>query len=753
MRWRTTLSHDESGSIVIVSEPEGLTAAIMGLTRHPELHSLVKEFKTSLKLYGNNGQQNGYRDWLKNIEYTFGPDSVIHELIEYAPDNYLFDEVYRSEVGVQTIVESLDFDHSLEFMGVQKGFWRKAQSRWDVPVNIQSTLDLDGNAVSVISPTNLQLTPQALRYTDNWNIKAAADFLDDSIPIPPTYILTAAKPFGHFDFNIKTLQEIEKSFEYDFAPQADLDRIFEKYIVKYSGSYRFFIDVWAADGSLYFGGGDINDVTLWIKKNEEAPIAATRTILPGFNGLFSTEITRFELDETLALTANDAVRIYWEFTAGSGTRPFGIVYDGTTYWDALANTYTATNIYTVTADTTFKANTIESFLIHDVIASVMDRITDHSRFYSELLGSTETLARVYAENGCYWNNMIAKGLHIRGYTTAQKQLSISMKEIWEGLNPHLNLSVGYETVDGVEVIRLEEKAYQYDSSSMSVLLSGVQKIKRKYSDQYFNAVETGSSKGLIENISGIDDPQKETRANAFKNIGRKLTLVSTWITQSLTFEDCRRKTITKSADYKYDNDTFMVEVTQVGDEYRPRLNEDYDSVTGLLNESSRYNKRWWPARMFLRWSNYIFNGCQNYIGMLYKFTEGTGNYEAASERKPDDCRDNYDGANLAENGSIAVTTDHLYIPQLFEIEHYLTMEEFKTIDSLRKKAIGVSQYAESAGGHKEFFIEDLQFEMMSGQIKLTGYFKDPFNIEHIPPSLTISQGGKIFDATFDFTWE
>jgi len=130
------------------------------------------------------------------------------------------------------------------------------------------------------------------------------------------------------------------------------------------------------------------------------------------------------------------------------------------------------------------------------------------------------------------------------------------------------------------------------------------------------------------------------------------------ITQSLTWEWTRRSTKEKSADNKFDNENFMVEVTASGADYTPRLNEDYDSVTGLLNEATRYNKRWWPARAFVRWSNYIFMGCQNYVGTVYRFVSGEGNYDATSERKPDDCSDNYGGESLDEGGNITVTDHH-----------------------------------------------------------------------------------------------
>jgi hypothetical protein len=104
---------------------------------------------------------------------------------------------------------------------------------------------------------------------------------------------------------------------------------------------------------------------------------------------------------------------------------------------------------------------------------------------------------------------------------------------------------------------------------------------------------------------------------------------------------------------------------------------------------------------------------------------------------------------LAENANIPVTTEKLWIPMELEIEHYMTDAEFKTIDANRHLAIGISQTEDD---HAEFFIDDLQREIDSGQVKIVGKFKDPFIIVHVPPGTTIVQGGQIFQATFAHTF-
>lgn len=745
MRFRLSFTHEIEGTVT-VSEPEGLTQAIIGLTRHPELKTLVKEFKTSLRLYGSNGTQDGKRDWFKNIERTYGPDAVVEILIEYAPDDFIFQELFTGEVGIQTVMEELAFDHGLELTPVQNGFWRKAMSRWDVPVNIHSATNLDGESVTVYTAENLLLPTQILekrrynyfKYALNQYYGIAGQMEDNG--------------FEYLQLGFETGDEnILDEIKWNDIPTAMTNEPFPVATMQENGDYDFDIKVTLGHNRIIdpnFSQSTIGKYVVYIRINGNTPTLLTATdVTYGLD-----VVTEWVYQDTLSLLAGDEIYIYVKDDYDFSTDIVFVF--GINGFEFSGSFQYGESFISIIGRTTFPQTNCPGVLIHDVSASTLDRITEPDLFYSELLGSASTRARTYDDDGCYWNNILVKGLHLRGYSLSEKQFSISMKDIWEGLNPHIPLCIGYEKHPDTDadIIRLEEIDHAYQSSSMSVLLSGVQRIKRKYSDQYFNSVETGSAKGKIEDISGIDDPQKQVRANIFKNIGRKLTLLSAFITQSLTVEWTRRSTKEKSADNKFDNDTFMVEVTADGSDYTPRLDEDYDSVTDLLNESTRYNKRWWPARAFVRWSKYIFNGCQNYVGTVYRFVSGDGNYNATSERVAGSCSDNYGGASLDEGGDIAVTSDYLYIPIAHEIEHYLTEEEFNTIDQNRNLAIGVSQFY-TTGSHKEFFIDDIQRELLTGQIKLIGFFKEPFDIQTVQQGGIIEQGGRSFDATFAFEFE
>ena len=750
MRWRFDIT-DPNGTVYSMNEPEGFMSGIIGLTRHPELHTLIRMFKSSLRAYGSNGSQDGLRDTIKNIESVFGPDVSIFFDVYVAHDDYTFVLFAHTEIGIQTITEGLDFDHYLEFTPVQIDFWRKFMARFETPVDIQSTLSLDGESVTVLTPETIRLTNQRIRSRFYGYVQELDPFFDTT-PFP--WVV------GHFlqiDVEKVLVDEIQKTEQ---LPRAIFDLVpFAKFKLVYGGDYllNLRIEAWVRDNTptLVTLPSD-TFVKFYVVINDDI---VGRTALTETNyGSPGYESTVYTMNLNFPLLDGDVIRIYGEIIADLSTvsdpfASFQIVGFATNTSPSGAGNVPGTypTSFEVVADTDYPDTQGQAVLQHDVAAAILDRITTPDKFYSELIGSQYTQARTYADAGAWWNNLLMKGVHARDYSFTEKLLSLSFKDFWEGFSPMFNPSLGYETIDGVERIVIRTKAEAYDSSSMSVLLSGVQRIKRKYGPDYFNGVDTAFAKGKTEDVSGIDDTQKESRASIFKNIGRKITIATNWIAQGLTIEHARRTTKIKSADYKYDDDIFIIEATRTGaNAYDPRLNEDFDSVTNLTNEATRYNKHHTPARFFLRWLDYLSGCLQSYVGTVFRFTGGEGNYDMVSEMVPGSATDDYSGDPLAENADIAVGSVFLWTPKIYEIDHYLTLAEFDTIDANRNLSIGVSQSSED---HEPFFIDDLQLEIMTSQVKIIGKFKNDFDIVTVPPGSQIFQGGRIFDATFSIDFE
>src|SRR5690606_28303370 len=152
-----------------------------------------------------------------------------------------------------------------------------------------------------------------------------------------------------------------------------------------------------------------------------------------------------------------------------------------------------------------------------------------------------------------------KGLQIRQYTLEEKPFFISMKDIWEGINPILNLGLGYEIIDETQVIRIEPKRH-FIGSTRQVDFSNVRQIEDSYDQEYiFKAIKTGYKEWQTEGRSGLDARQpKHTYVTRIMSSGKDLDLESAFIAGSLAIEVTAMTTRKKADDYKHDNKNFII---------------------------------------------------------------------------------------------------------------------------------------------------------------------------------------------------
>lgn len=418
-------------------------------------------------------------------------------------------------------------------------------------------------------------------------------------------------------------------------------------------------------------------------------------------------------DVVMNITANT-----WTYTIPSDER--NVPYPGTS----------TDNHLTITADTTFRETRQEGILIHDAAAAVLKAygLGEENPFYSDFFGSTLTNARVYELDGCGWHYVLMRGLQLRGYPLASKAFSLSFDHWWKGANPIFNLGLTYDetaTTPDQSLIRAEKKSWFF-SREMSTTFDYVFEISSEYDDEkIFNKIELGYANWQSEDISGIDDPQtKHTYASRFKKIGKGVQLHSEFIAASLAIESTRRQTLEKSKDYKFDNNTFIISINPDDvspDAYVPELDENFSSITNLLNSGTRYNSRLTVARNFLRWKNYFNGALQSYTSSAYKFVWGEGNYDMTSNLVSS-CDVS---GELSEKQNINVSSDFLHLPLLYTIEINLAWQDYVAIRDARHKAIGVSQ---TDSAHAMFFIKSLEYELVKGKATIKAWPIEYFDI-------------------------
>jgi hypothetical protein len=667
---RFTLNNTTSGSLVI-DEPDGWKEAMLKLERHEEFHSVIELYEDSFTFWAES------YNYLVNIRDTQGFDADVYILVELSDDGATYETIFNGLIDIENSVE-IDFE-KIECPIVRNDLWSRFINNRGTSVNLQSTTDLYGNNRIVLSPITLNLPSQPIRH-----LYLAEN--DEDI----TYALTGSDPYGVIDFANPLADTIEEKYNYPRAISSVVP--FELFALEWGGSYTINCFIYLSTGLGPSGQGDnyTGTTNVYFQKNDDAPIAFTAANqgIAGVNGR-----TYYEYISTQTFQAGDFLRFYIQ---GSST--------------VIWLDYYTSQLF-VQADTTYDDSTAPAFMIHEAFQSVLDRIIGaNNTLYSEYIGAEDTQQTDYASNGCASLCAITKGLHLKQYSLADKPFYASFNDLWEGHNPIFNLGLGYETVDGTEVIRIEDKAYFYDTTT-SIELDYVNNIEVSLdTERVFKNIKIGYQKWEGESTSGIDDPQtKHEYAVQLKKSGRDIQIESKFIAASLAIENTRRKYLEQEKDWKLDNDTFIVAIDKdiIGSPalvYTPELDGPFSSVSDLDNSDGRYNLRLTPGRNFIRWINYFNSGLQLYTSYDYKFVSGEGNVKMSSTVGTDSCI----SGTIIENQNFDVTTDALHDNVVYSFDHPLSWDEYKTIRDNKEQAIGVSQ---TATGHEAFFIKSLEYNI------------------------------------------
>lgn len=758
-----------------ISEPDGWKGAKIKLERDDNFMSLIEHYEGSaggaFNFYGENGDEDGGIVTIKAIEEAYGFDSNIVFLAEFAPDDVNYEEIFQGLLDISGKNE--EKDNKMQVPVIRDDFWAKFISRMETPVNISDLVDLDGNPVDDCPPITINLSSQKI-------VKKIISHLNDGRAVEQDGIVVNS--YMQFDFDTEDLSEIDKKYNIPITsnperPQSLID-------IEETGDYTFDIRIEmsiitesggsapACLGNSYIRNPTSSYLDVYIQKNDETPIAFSSTD-------FITDSTAYTYSGTLNFVIGDQVRIYGIWTdvswKTSGPGPgFGslanvliwgsdntevlldrgvfsvdgggticelnsIVFGNRSFGTASSGDTNPTRL-SVLANTIYPSSQAQGYLIHDLIHGVLARYglgTDP--FYSEFLGSTFTNTKQYDEDGCGWMYAIVKGLQIRQYSLVEKPFFISFKQIWDGINPILNLGLGYEIVNDVQIVRIEEKDH-FLEDTVSVNFSNVRQISSSYDqNMIFKTIKTGYKKWQAEDISGNDDPQtKKTYATRFEKVGKDLTLESEFIAAGIAIETTRRTKREKSADYKYDNDNFIIALNTDDvspDVYAPELDENFNSITNLNNSDTRYNSILIPSRSLFRWAPYIGGCLQSYTTSVYKFVSGEGNYDMVSDYNcgsGNECQAIIcDSISEKQDISLAIYNagfGYYFLPILFDIVIPMEWEEFQEIRSNRKKSIGISQ---TTAGHIPFKIKLLEYDIVKGEATIKAWPKTFFSIQVI----------------------
>jgi len=711
-----TLSNTIEGTLEI-KEPEGWDDGVLKLERNKEYHSLVEYWDQPLTFDDAEATElfsgvtlPGGLSWIKNIEDTQGIGAIITILIKISTDGGInYRQIFLGTLAIDTVKE-IDF-YKAEYGVLRDDFWAKLINRKNTQVDLGASVDVDGNARIPILPIDLPLPSQKIRVDYYSTEEEGQQFL-----IQEDY-------YGQYTPTKIVVDEIEDVFSILNGQNESLPVwILE---AKFNGVYTFDLRVEYSGATIIGYDSPRNAVDFFLKKNNESAIEATYTnhiyndasvyelwagypVLP--SNIPDVGTCHGIINLTIDLIKGDIVRIYFKqdgsvtgrtivFWGSNGLSGLGL--------DGLPGIYPASHrpsgmideptYFRITADTVFEETSTKAFLIKDVFESIVSKIT----------GNNNTIESAYFDS-CAGQYATAKGLHIRGYGLSEKPYFSSLDDAWNGINPILNLGMGY--IDNENKIEILEKEDFYDSTPV-LYLDFVNMIERSYDlDKVIKSVEIGYEKWSAESVSGIDDPQsKRTYTTSMQVVGKEEQILSKFIAASGAIEQTRRNRVELGKDWRLDNDTMIIAVVPGSPEWTPEFSENFALITNLLHPDFRYNIRLSVARNLSRWMNWISGCLQIPYGQEVKFASGEGNFDMTSQLDPSDCEATEATPEpvIDEKGNFAVTDNFLYTPKMYTFDHPLTQEEYDLINQNRKKAIAVSR---TNSNHLACFIMKLDYK-------------------------------------------
>jgi len=667
---RFTFFHDTvSPSGTVVNQPLGWRDIVLSLTRDPAFHSLVEYFKGGFVWYGSA------RTFIMDCEDADGPEVKIRCLIEirYAATwSTIFDGLIDVSQKEELSMANRFYKYAAPI--IRNDFWATFMNRRTTKVDLQATVDLEGNARTAVNKITLPLPGQKIvkeYYAETFQY-------DDPTRHEESMLYEFVSGTGNLGvINLpivtkKTLTQLREGSQNTFALYVDdyRDQL-AKLIADDDGEVTIDFSIVLANNpfGVPYGGSTkptTNNIVKFKVGGTSYGVTQTNYGSAGVDGR-----SVYTYSGTHTIKKGQFIELYMS----CGTEDVYICFSG-----LYEDTYISMSSVTTYVDTT-----TDAYLIKDAFESVLSKIIGQNSVIESTMFTT-----------CKRLNAVFRGIHGRGFAFADKPFTTSFDELWKGFEPVANIGLGYTEVAGVKKIQIENKSFFYGQTP-SVFLSNVSGLTRRYDlEKHYKTIEVGYSKRFIEAAGGVDDPQTlSSWRTKFRTIGSDLKIISTFFLASLGIEQNRRNRVELNKDGKIDEDIIMVAVKEDGSNYTPEIGTDFNAVSDLLNSDTRYNIRHTCARVFKRWQSFIQGCLQHTTSEYFYYSGGEGNRTMSSQFETTDCEATDDPEPvLVEDADIAVsTTDYLFIPKVFKCKVPMSKVTYDAILADKENAIAISQDA------------------------------------------------------------
>lgn len=678
MNWKFTIIETDNTETVIL-EPIKWDGLSIALNRNLNNHGIIKTIDNTDFQFVEDGYV-----LLKSIYDLTGADSVAYLKIEFQCedeayqllDTFKFDfNTYKRTCGDVCMIEiSVNANSCLNDLMV----------RMSQDIDLGTTEDIDGNAITPLSETNLTLGGQEIvirnrAIRNGTGVQFAITLNTQDFNAFPAFgrtyhslalNLTQIEEIPAFNFLNPTAQSYDCATKFMFdQPNWETDEL-PKFMIwerdleninlqelcippNYAFNLNFDISgkvIVRSTINAYINGLSF---TLYRFDGTTTTLQSSTNIIvgPGYNVTDDgTPVdVFFDYSDSFGPGFADAQQLYVFIQVNYN------VFDGETTDCKTMQfdwSYDEGSFMEMRIDTSCPATTIKGVNLKDCLEFVP----------TALVGDCYD---VVCNDECMTNYILTNGLKLRRKTDASN-LFISWETLFNNTSKIFNLGWG---ISGTDLII--DKAKKFYQQLNTIALGSVNEVKISHArDLLFGKVNVGYSKWESEEYNGLDEMNTSRKySRKGSNSDRTLDLISQFITAGYTIEITRRKS-PFSSDWRYDSDTFII---------NRNGSDAWQGVTdpsNIVSPSTRYNYRLTPIRNLLNWYNRL---CL-YSPQELIFNSANGNY-IASGRMTGQC-DLEDGV-IAENDNV-VTADFdvsanaepYFLPIIYEFSIPLTMDKF-----------------------------------------------------------------------------
>jgi len=427
-------------------------------------------------------------------------------------------------------------------------------------------------------------------------------------------------------------------------------------------------------------------------------------VTPGSGG--SSRISDFETKQytvtDVDLEIGDLLYVYYTMhVTGTYDAPELIGRNGYVWHEPrveadLDNTYVK-----ITSKTTAPVTNAKSILLHEAFQRIAQFHTNQlDCFRSDLLGRPEIVIdgdTPYTADGDAALIVLTNGGNLR--SLENKKIFASMRDILEFVNMLQCAGVGFESIDGKSVMRLEKKEYFYDKTTKVLSLGRVYNIKKRLNPKlYYNQIEVGYNGKIDIGQTNAIDEINTVRRFGIPVINTKNQLkVSTKMRSGGYQIEAQRRLTFSTSDGKLDDENFAVSVIRDGENFVTKKDEGYTGFYNVFDPASSYNLDLSPARALKNWLKIVASSLIRSTSKLLKFTYGEVNYTAGTKKGTET-------TFTYEDGTVDLTgVQPIWDNFIYEFDAPLTRDEFKL---LKANPYGYIEFEDQFGEVMEGFISD-----------------------------------------------